>query len=1756
MSNLFFRLICLFGLVIPLGLPANAHAEWIDVTDRLDVHMERPKPDKKNLVWRSDFYVTNIFWESLRGPLRVVVTDSSLPVSSDYGAPDGTTDAEEPYYDIVTDPDYLLLPGVDSPTIGIYFEYDRKRVTYEVRVELDAPPPEPLSVLPLSLDFGAVLVGGSKDLCFSVGNQGDADLTVSAIQVAGFGFQVFPPLSFTIPAGGAGQAISARFSPDTEGPFTGTVTVLSDGGSAGVALSGSGEIGFEPGDIAVVTALALGAVAEGETVEKGLAIGNEGAGLLAVTTATTSDPAFAVEPTPGDSLPFVLNPGEVRTLQVALTPPAGSGGDSLTTDLSIGSDDPDEDPLLVALSGDVIPAGVSALETLPVVSTRVRDPDDLITAESCASVGGQVLFTPAAAEGDSFAVTLTDSAGNETASPASAVPGGGGATDFGPIDACALRDGVVTPRVAYYRNGEPLGKYAGSTAVKHTGTLPAPLLDPVDPVTVFGVIEVCGSARQQTGVYIQGGASTVSARLGVGETAFCLDVPLRRNTENTLIATAVDDVAPAPRPTASAAPIRVVHLDPSEVVIAEADARPLTIEEIQTLVENGVLDLDDPENYRASLFTVVLSLGAEPDSPTLTVSEPVAVRISDGTVKTTTFVGSTNVTKVIVVPTPDGGTLPGVIVIDRRIATLKELFQVTIALLNNSDHFVLDEVAARIQLPAGLTAISSGIGSDIEEVPPPSEVEDLETVVIGEIVAGETGMGQFIVRGDSVGTHPVTIGYAGFITEGGLPAPVPFDGSVSTSVQVYGPPELGVVVRHPSQLDDFDVQAGEIYDLIVGVTNLSARPALYASLELFLGGDARVVDADDQPVDASSQLLSLGAIQPGQTLSAAFRVQSLSDGEIIACQAIATEAITLSVDTGPEGAECAVANTYPASFVPLPADMPPTVIGVSPPNSQANLPVTASVVAMLTPQSGCIVPDCFKNVVYQEQLDEFGVPFLVVADWDLDAVGTFYLEELDAYGNPVRHIPVHLVLEDPLAGATTIAELRLGLAEPYETSRYLLKANTRYRATLVGGTGGVCSAASGTPMENSFRWNFITEQLCDDTGPPIATMVVPEDGAVDRPLNQQIVLEFTNRMDPASFALVAGDLAASSFGVYENAIEWGGVLTDEGQIVPGEAVFSDLNRRLTYTPSVLLGEQATIHLRLTSSLMDVCGNALETPSKGELLFSFETQEADTTAPDAPLVNPVPSLTKEAGIQVSGSAEASSIVTVSGAAADAATTAGESGLFSVFVPLTADQTSSLQVQAADASGNQSPPVALDRDGNALCVTQDGTPPALLALVPADGASGVPQDVVIEVTFDEVIDPVSVNANNFELTGSSLIAGSFAITGEGTGFTFTPDQPLEDDKTFSLRMRAGGIKDLAGNGFAAEINTSFSTGSALEPVIDSVVPAQGTQDQTFTVTFTGENLATANAVVSANPGISGGIDSAQDTQVNASITIAPLAETGETTLGLTTEGGTASVGFTVLALPAPTLSVVEPSGAQPGQTLPVTLTGTYLDSVSAVTSTNPGVTAVINGAGQDGTTLFLTVTVAADAPLGITSLIAQGPGGSASIGFAVDNPPVVSGVSPAEAYLGQTLNVSFSGTALSSAQAIVSSNPGISGTLLDASDTTVEARISIASVAPAGPTDVGVRTTIGEASTDFAVNIMPVPLDDIRDIVSRAVSVYQADDPVAALRDAVSRVVSVYQADDPFAGLRDAVSRAVSVYQPDDPVTELRDAVSRAVSVLQE
>ncbi|MEM6639956.1 MAG: Ig-like domain-containing protein [Pseudomonadota bacterium] len=1374
------------------------------------------------------------------------------------------------------------------------------------------------------------------------------------------------------------------------------MTILNDSGlSPAIAVNVNG-VGRDPNPteiptISVASALDFGNLAELASATRGLIVSNTGNAPLTISSLSTSDSSANAAPLIGD-LPLVINAGGSRTVQVTIQPPSGTEGTLYNQTLTIISDDPAQGSRAVSLTANVSAAQPAV--DLPIVSTSITG--NSIDAANCASIDATVSFSEESTSSDTVRVSLTDQAGTELSSASASAPEGPGSVPVTISGACALIDGVIEVRAILDRPARiELPAYFGSLAVKNTSPLAPPVLDPVEPVSLLPTVEVCGTSRANTTVKISGGTSVVAATLDALTASFCLDVPLRPNTQNTLIASAVDDLAVAPRPLALAVPVPVVQVTASDIVIADVTSEPLTEDEIAELVDNGVIDLNDPSNFNVSVFTIVFTVGSFP----VTVSEVLVVPV-DGSPGTPVTGGSSNwtvppvdgdplpcdrgcTTVVVADPGVPGATVPGVIIIDGRIRTLRELFQITVAILNSSGSFNLTDVDATLNTPGGLTPLAAGPGSDVGDV---NDTGDVTGLVLGTIAPGETGTGQFVIRGDSIGSYGITVDYDGFITDGGLPDPVAFNGSVGTSVEVFGPPELGVVVRHPSDPFGPDVELNEIYPLVVEITNESSRPAFFTSLDLFVGGNSRLVDETGIPLPDGNDVRDFGTIPPGGTVAATFRVESLVQGELIACQAVASDNISLTIDSGPDGTDCNVANTIPANFEPLPVDAPPTVFGINPLNGQPNNPVTTSILATLTPETACLTPDTWQNVVTEPIGGDPANGFEIVSA-DFVSAGSFYLEEIDAFGRAVAHIPTDLIIENPPTGGTTIATLRLGLASPL--SQVSLKSNTTYRATLVGADrdpmGAVCNASTQLKMENTFEWTFSTEQNCASTTAPAVTLSTPSDGAIDRPLNQSIVLDFSNRMDLTTFALDPMSLANSTFGVYQGALESGGDISG-GVAVPGAAAFTDLGRSLTFTPQFNLADDTTIHVRLTDGIADECGNPLATPPVGVRLFSFDTAPTDSTSPAGPLVNPVPVLTGQPTILVSGRAEPSSNVSITGGATGSNALASESGLFAVNVPLLPDQSNVLSLTATDASGNTSaPPTVDDVNGGVLVVFYDATPPALVSSTPANGETDVARTSTISAVFNEPLQPGTINTLNVVLNGpSGNVNGTLTVDGD-TSFTFAPDAPLAYGTPYALRVRSNGITDVAGRVLDSDITINFTTELPPAPVLTSVLPDTGQQGETLNVTFSGTFPDAPTTLVSDEPGVTGSITSIDGSTVEAQIIIDLAATLGATTLGLSNAGGTASLPFTITPRP-PSVTSISPGQGSRGTTLAAQIVGDALTGITDIAIDGSGVTITDLGTGDD-TTRDVEIAIDSDAPLGARTVTVTTSAGSANGDFTV-------------------------------------------------------------------------------------------------------------------------------------------------------------------------
>ncbi|GAA4061153.1 hypothetical protein GCM10022389_01980 [Flavobacterium cheonanense] len=114
---------------------------------------------------------------------------------------------------------------------------------------------------------------------------------------------------------------------------------------------------------------------------------------------------------------------------------------------------------------------------------------------------------------------------------------------------------------------------------------------------------------------------------------------------------------------------------------------------------------------------------------------------------------------------------------------------------------------------------------------------------------------------------------------------------------------------------------------------------------------------------------------------------------------------------------------------------------------------------------------------------------------------------------------------------------------------------------------------------------------------------------------------------------------------------------------------------------------------------------------------------------------------------------------------------------------------------------------------------GLCPVVTSTNPINGATSVPLNQVVVVTFNEELNPNTINANSFIVTGSSTLSGS--ITYSGLTASFTPTVNLSPNTTYSIKITTA-VKDLRGNALQEDYIFTFSTGATLQPIVISTSP----------------------------------------------------------------------------------------------------------------------------------------------------------------------------------------------------------------------------------------------------------------------------------------------------------------------------------------------
>lgn len=362
--------------------------------------------------------------------------------------------------------------------------------------------------------------------------------------------------------------------------------------------------------------------------------------------------------------------------------------------------------------------------------------------------------------------------------------------------------------------------------------------------------------------------------------------------------------------------------------------------------------------------------------------------------------------------------------------------------------------------------------------------------------------------------------------------------------------------------------------------------------------------------------------------------------------------------------------------------------------------------------------------------------------------------------------------------------------------------------------------ATGNTIQSSYEWEFSTENQIDtaDTTPPQIVSTKPATDEEGVGINSAITVVFSETMN-------ASTLNTSTFTITQGTTAISGLVTAAG----ATATFSPFSN-LTF------GE--TYHAVVSAEVEDKSGNTL--PNNFEWRFKT-VGEPDTTPPRVNLTDPaenesnVPVTTIITATFSEPMDHGSINNTTFKVTQDKDPVSGSidfSGVTAIFTPadsLAFDTPVTVVVTtgAQDSAGN-----ALRNDVKwSFRTEKENIPPKVSSVSPSGDAQNVSVNTLISATFNEPIDPASINATTIQVSlDGTPVQGS--VNYSNPEATFRPDASLKYNRTYTVSVTTG-VKDLAGNNLSDNVTWSFMTEQeTIPPEIISTFPKNKAKDVSIT------------------------------------------------------------------------------------------------------------------------------------------------------------------------------------------------------------------------------------------------------------------------------------------------------------------------------------
>ena len=319
---------------------------------------------------------------------------------------------------------------------------------------------------------------------------------------------------------------------------------------------------------------------------------------------------------------------------------------------------------------------------------------------------------------------------------------------------------------------------------------------------------------------------------------------------------------------------------------------------------------------------------------------------------------------------------------------------------------------------------------------------------------------------------------------------------------------------------------------------------------------------------------------------------------------------------------------------------------------------------------------------------------------------------------------------------------------------------------------------------------------------PLVVSTDPANAATSVALNKVITVTFNEVMNAATITQASITLTGAA-------------------PVTGTITYSGTTA--SFTPSSPLAINTTYTGRVTTAVKDLMGNALQT----DYVWTFST---GTTL--SPVVIATDPANNETGVPLNKTVTATFNMPMNSLTINATTftlkqgttaiagSVSYSGTTASFTPTTPLTLNTVYTATITTGAKNTTGTALANNYVWTFTTGTLTAPRVISTDPANNATGVVLNKIISATFSEVMNPLTINSTTFTLMqGTTLVAG--AVTYIGTTAYFTPSANLLAGAVYTATITMG-AKNLAGTALVNNYIWTFTTGTAVTPVVISTDP----------------------------------------------------------------------------------------------------------------------------------------------------------------------------------------------------------------------------------------------------------------------------------------------------------------------------------------------